>query len=176
MIKRYTVHYDGVCGPTDPGAIAFAFRICEGETTVEEQQHFYDSHPRLSARDAEYMAIHAALHWLTRNDHTNDHVRFYGSTIKTVNQMNGRWAVPSSYSYSVWNINCRDKAAKFTDINFTWVSREDNVHARMKSREKMRENGIEPAAERFGKPAPNGGDNGQPTSTNGVRVERTARV
>jgi ribonuclease HI len=138
-----TCYFDGACEPTNPGGnMGLGAIILMGDEILFEYSEYIKAHPKNSNNVAEYMALNRALDWLIENDITKGIITVHGDSNLAIQQMNGAWRIKAG-RYTPYAYSAREKKAKFSNIMFKWIPREDNSIADELSKRSMVKNGCE---------------------------------
>ena len=125
-----SVHYDGACGPVNPGGVAsygFVVRDRDGKL-IHSGYGYVGEGPKMSNNVAEYAAVIAALEYLLDNRLQNHEVKMYGDSNLTVEQMSGRWKIGDGL-YREFAVRASVLRSQFERISFHWIPREQNEEA-----------------------------------------------
>ena len=125
-----SVHYDGACGPTNPGGVASYGFVVRGSDNniIHEGAGYVGEGPQMSNNVAEYEAVAAALQYILDRGWKDIEVRLYGDSMLTVEQMSGRWKFKGGLYLKSARKACY-LGNKFKKISFTWIPREQNQEA-----------------------------------------------
>lgn len=145
MIERvdiYTVYYDGACEPTNPGGHGgFGVAIYKNETLLHTITGYRAPAFDVSNNVMEYSGLISALEWLLERKLQDNQIRFYGDNMMSVRQMNGQWRCKGGFYAPLFDKG-RKLVAKFRDIAFTWIPREENGEADELSKAELVKRGV----------------------------------
>lgn len=131
MINMITVYFDGACGPRNPGGKCGggAAIYYDGELVAEIAERFIPKNPRDTSNNlGEYWALTKGLEYLLDQGKAQENIQVYGDSNLVISQMTGRWRIKHG-TYAEQAKICRKLVANFTNINFTWIPREQNERA-----------------------------------------------
>lgn len=123
------VRFDGACQPARGGGIAtFGFTV-EGEGLDHEGSGLAVPpwSPQATNNVAEYSAAICALEWLLGQGYAGP-VLVLGDSELVIKQMNGDYEVRAEH-LKAYHDRLAQLGAKFADVKFVWVPREDNRRA-----------------------------------------------
>ena len=126
-----TLHFDGACGPYNPGGHMGCGVIIRNENkeiihTISQQYSPEEFNNNTSNNVAEYMALILGLQWCIDNNHTE--VDVYGDSKLVINQMTGIFKIKKG-AYVEKAHEAKGLIPNFNTINFTHVKREFNSDA-----------------------------------------------
>jgi ribonuclease HI len=126
-----TLHFDGACGPYNPGGHMGCGVIIKNENkevlhTIQKQFTPEEFNNNTSNNVAEYMALILGLQWCIDNNHTE--VNVFGDSQLAINQMTGKFRIKKG-AYVEKAYEAKELISKFKTITFTHVKREFNTEA-----------------------------------------------
>ena len=131
------VCFDGACIPYNPGGIAsYGIIIKKGKEYLFTGYGIIGSPPDTSCNLAEYAGFKAALIWLLTNELETEKIYIYGDSNLVINQMFGTWKIKKGI-YKNLAIETKSLLKCFTDINGSWIPREQNSEADELSKKSM---------------------------------------
>jgi ribonuclease HI len=118
------IHTDGLAMPTNPGIGTFGYVIyVDGKRTVA--RHGFAGEP-VTNNYAEYEGVVKALREV--EGRSDEKVVVYSDSKLVVNQMSGEWRFKKG-TYVDKYLEAKELAAKFGDLTFKWIPREQNAEA-----------------------------------------------
>jgi ribonuclease HI len=128
----YSVFFDGLCEPKNPGGIAtFGFVVYDDAFFVDSGNGFVARGRGASNNLAEYTALVRALEWLLDNNIRVCAV--YGDSQLVIRQMSNVWAMRGGLYLPAYK-RARELTERFERLEFVWVPREMNAAADEQSR------------------------------------------
>lgn len=123
------VHFDGACQPARGGGIATYGFTVEGAGLDHEGSGLAAPpwSPQATNNVAEYSAAICALEWLVGRGYAGP-LLVLGDSELVIKQMNGDYEVRAEH-LKAYRERLSQLSAKFAEVNFRWVPREDNRRA-----------------------------------------------
>jgi ribonuclease HI len=127
--KMVQVHFDGACQPPRGGGIAAYGFTVEGAGLDHEGRGLAVRpwSPQATNNVAEYTAAIRALEWLVGQGYTGS-VLVLGDSELVIKQMNGEYEVRAEH-LKAYHARLGQLSAKFGEVKFVWIPREDNQRA-----------------------------------------------
>jgi ribonuclease HI len=163
------VHFDGACEPARGGGVATYGFTVEGTGLDYEESGLAAPpwSPRATNNVAEYVAAARALEWLAQRGFRG-HVLLVGDSELVIRQMQGEYQVRAEH-LKAYHEHLRNLAARFAEVRYAWVPREENTRAdalskrafeevRVEARRHRPAQPSEPSEEAEGDPGPDSAD------------------
>ena len=130
------VHIDGLCEPVNPGGTAtFGYVIRDDSGSIlTSKSGVVGKGPAMSNNVAEYAALCEALEFLLKKNRENSSIEVKGDSALVMNQMSRKWKFRKGLYREKYQEALR-LMARFTDLRFRWIPREENEEADKLSRE-----------------------------------------
>jgi len=130
------VHIDGLCEPVNPGGTAtFGYVIRDDSGSIlTSKSGVVGKGPAMSNNVAEYAALCEALEFLLKKNRENSSIEVKGDSALVMNQMSRKWKFRKGLYREKYQEALR-LIARFTDLRFRWIPREENEEADKLSRE-----------------------------------------
>jgi len=130
------VHIDGLCEPVNPGGTAtFGYVIRDDSGSIlTSKSGVVGKGPAMSNNVAEYAALCEALEFLLKKNRENSSIEVKGDSALVMNQMSRKWKFRKGLYREEYQEALR-LMARFTDLRFRWIPREENEEADKLSRE-----------------------------------------
>ncbi len=138
-MNEYFAWFDGACEPINPGGTATFGVIIkdEDDTVISEEHGLVGRGDAMSNNVAEYAGVLHVLKCLS--SHPPGRVTIYGDSNLVINQLNGKWRVRKGL-YLAIAIETKqllaDPRGLGWEINFCWISREQNEECDTLSKKK----------------------------------------
>jgi ribonuclease HI len=134
MFEFYTLHFDGSCGPKNPGGTAaYGYTLAAAAAEVDRGHGVIGSGPEMSNNVGEYAGLVYGLQAfadcapLSKRQQIWLQVR--GDSQLVINQMSGKWKARAGLYYPWYESAahiCKKLRKLGTKITFDWVPRELN--------------------------------------------------
>lgn len=126
MIEAF---FDGCCEPVNPGGKGgYGIVIKSSGEIVFQLSGYCGDGKTMSNNVAEYEAAGAVMQWLLNNGHEKDEVIVKGDSQLVVKQLKCEWKIKKGL-YLKSALRAIQLRNKFTNINFEWIPREQNIEA-----------------------------------------------
>lgn len=140
---HFTLHFDGACGPVNPGGIgSYGYVLELGDAILAADSRAFDSGPHVSNNLAEFTGLGAGLtafqrvYEEVRPDQKASrrwHFQVYGDSKLAINIMNRKWkADPASLYYPAVHgcfVELNRIRKLWVTVGFDWIPREQNKAA-----------------------------------------------
>lgn len=137
-MKDYILHFDGSCGPANPGGTAaYGYILTESGQELASNSRVIDTGPKMSNNYAEFHALACGMTALSQIEAYYEtihpgpaHLQVYGDSKLVINIMNKRWkASPDKLYYPAaeFAFHAMNKLRKLkVKVSFDWVPRTQN--------------------------------------------------
>jgi ribonuclease HI len=132
-MANYTLHFDGSCGPKNPGGTAaYGFILTKDGETVESGHGILGTGEGMTNNKAEFYALAMGLHSFYNNvpDLKGSVLHVYGDSKLVINIMNKHWrAKPDKPYYSAYDdalTRLLGLRSAGVTVYFDWVPRSKN--------------------------------------------------
>jgi ribonuclease HI len=133
MIKMF---FDGSCNPNPKGVIGTGFIVKDGDNIIGYNATRVKANPNNSCNVAEYMALIDGMKFMLNNGHKDSEILVLGDSKMVIDQMiervgnrSGRGKQNSKALYFPFYLLALEELAKFSNIKFKWIPREENCEA-----------------------------------------------
>jgi ribonuclease HI len=135
-----TLHFDGLCGPMNPGGVAAYGFVVRRDGRVLHEGHGLAAPPGPGATNnvAEYAALIGGLRWLLERRMQDEPVSVLGDSSLIVKQVQGEYRVTAGHLKPLHEEAMR-LLKRFPHAQIEWVPREENADADALSRAGYRE-------------------------------------
>jgi ribonuclease HI len=134
---RYTVYFDGLCEPKNPGGIAtYGLVVKRNDETIHQDAGLAYAKPwtnEASNNVAEYSAIIHGLEWLKKNNLQEASIILRGDSRLIINQLNKTFKVKAKRILEL-NAKASKLLLEFKNLRLEWVDRSQNKEADLLSR------------------------------------------
>ena len=129
MNEKIELYFDGSCEPVNPGGqMGFGTLIKSGGVTMFAGSDAVPAAPGNTNNIAEYRSLIAGLQWLIDNEMNDRPIAVFGDSNLVIQQMSGNWRAKGGKYYPFY-VEAKKLREQFSEISFTWISRNDNVEA-----------------------------------------------
>jgi ribonuclease HI len=118
--------------------MGFGVLIRRGEEELFSARRSEPASQRNSNNVAEYKSLIIALEWLEAIGYLETPVLVRGDSKLVIEQMSGRWKIKTGF-YAAQARKAKELAARFKDIRYQWIPREENEKADSLSRKESPE-------------------------------------
>lgn len=128
----YTLHFDGSCGPKNPGGTAaYGFSLRCGDKRLAAEHGVIGSGPAMSNNVAEFTALFKGLEAFHTQSHTPAFLQVRGDSQIVINIMSKKWKAHSDKMYyqAYLETEAITRAIRRTNVHITfdWIPREQNT-------------------------------------------------
>lgn len=133
-MDTYTLHFDGSCGPKNPGGTAaFAYTIHKNGLALTNGREVIGTGPAMSNNLAEFAGLGFALRRCSLLAKHGDIINVRGDSQLVINIMGGRWKAKADKLYYP-AYECAAKELRYLRlsrilVNLDWIPREQNTEA-----------------------------------------------
>ena len=124
-------YFDGLCQPVNPGGLAcYGFLVKkDGKVIYRERGLAAEPFSKQATNNvAEYTALVKALEWLVTNGLESGPVQVKGDSKLVISQMRGEFKIKNKALVPLFQ-KAALLRAKFADITFQWIPRQENWEA-----------------------------------------------
>lgn len=133
-MDTYIVHFDGSCGPKNPGGTAaFAYTIHKNGLPLVNGREVVGTGSAMSNNLAEFSGLDAALQRCLTLATAGDLINVRGDSQLVINIMNRRWKAKADKlyypAYVIADFRLRCLRGARVCVNLDWIPREQNMEA-----------------------------------------------
>jgi ribonuclease HI len=133
-MSEYLIHFDGSCGPRNPGPNAgWGYTVHkDGKFHMEDSGQCEGNKGIFSNNFAEFRALYEALEYVVMNIKKSDKLFIRGDSQLVINIMNNKWKAKSGLYYDAYVLayNTLKAIRKLgVSISIDWVPRKMNENA-----------------------------------------------
>jgi ribonuclease HI len=143
MLDVYTLHFDGACGPQNPGGTAtYGYVLATTADTIDQGVGVVGSGPAMTNNVAEYAGLSAGLqcfldYW-SGDDPAGVLLQVRGDSNLVIMQMRGKWKAKAGL-YLEYYRKAKSLASQLQKLGvllqFDWIPRERNTECDLLSKE-----------------------------------------
>jgi len=133
MIELY---FDGYC-ETNPGVFGGYGVVIKKDNEIVKTISQTFTGENISNNVAEYKGLFAGLDYLLAEGLQDNDVSIYGDSMLVINQMSGTWRIKKGLYKNIAK-QTKELVKKFSNIEFSWIPREQNTEADSLSRPESR--------------------------------------
>lgn len=135
MLNKYVLHFDGSCGPTNPGGIAaFGYTVHFNGVQIQEESGVICHEPWTTNNFAEFYALYkglTALHMYSGDNTGAKFLTVYGDSQFCIKMMQGAWKGTEGKPYYQPMTWCKNWVKELRKngfvIDFQWIPRGKNT-------------------------------------------------
>lgn len=142
-MEVYTLHFDGSCGPKNPGGTAaYGYTLHRGAELVDSDKGVIGSGPQMSNNVGEFMGLFHGLQAFDRCKAVQQDkiatLLIRGDSQLVINIMSGKWKAHSDKLYYPVYVHASGTTRKLRAsgnwIQFDWIPREANTECDLLSK------------------------------------------
>ena len=132
-MELFTLHFDGSCGPKNPGGTAaYGFALEKAGQVIDSGSGIIGTGNAMTNNLAEFCALaQGFMNFFKVNPDNSFILNVYGDSRLVINIMNGKWRAGSEKKYYPGYVLANDALKELrrrgVKVQFDWVPREQNT-------------------------------------------------